>query len=114
MTKMVETFPGFAVLAGADPLLLPLLRAGGAGCITAASNLVSDDLAVIYRHQADPARAAEVAAAQERAVAMRNRISQFNQIASIKALLAERTGNPNWRMVRPPLVPLTEGERTKL
>ncbi|MFZ0099428.1 MAG: dihydrodipicolinate synthase family protein, partial [Gemmobacter sp.] len=34
MQAMVERFPGFAVLAGADPLLLPLLRMGGAGCIT--------------------------------------------------------------------------------
>jgi 4-hydroxy-tetrahydrodipicolinate synthase len=114
MKALVAAFPGFAVLAGADPLLLPLLRAGGAGCITAASNLVSDDLAVIYRHQADPAQASAVAAAQERAVGMRNRVSQFNQIASIKALLAERTGNPEWRMVRPPLLPLTESERAKL
>jgi 4-hydroxy-tetrahydrodipicolinate synthase len=45
---------------------------------------------------------------------MRNRVSQFAQIASIKALLAERTGNPDWRMVRPPLLPLTEDERSKL
>lgn len=114
MKALVNAFPGFAVLAGADPLLLPLLRAGGAGCITAASNLVSPDLAIIYRHHADPGRAGEVDAAHERAVAMRNRVSQFAQIASIKALLAEQTGNPDWRAVRPPLLPLTKDERAKL
>ena len=114
MKALVEAFPGFAVLAGADPLLLPLLQAGGAGCITAASNLVSADLAVIYRHHADPAHTEAVQAAHARAVAMRNRVSQFAQIASIKALLAERTGNPDWRMVRPPLLPLNEDERSKL
>ncbi|MFD0936383.1 dihydrodipicolinate synthase family protein, partial [Methylobacterium trifolii] len=35
LTAMVERFPGLAVLTGADPLVLPLLRAGGAGGITA-------------------------------------------------------------------------------
>lgn len=114
MKSLVRAFPGFAVLAGADPLLLPLLQAGGAGCITAASNLVAADLAVIYRHHADPAQADAVAAAHGRAVAMRNRVSQFAQIASIKALVAQRTGNPDWRLTRPPLLPLTEAELAKL
>ncbi len=77
MIAMVERFPGFSVLAGADPLMLPLLRKGGAGCITATSNLVAGDLAFIYRHHADPARAAEVDAAQARVVAARTRVSQF-------------------------------------
>ncbi len=67
MAAMIARFPGFAVLAGADPLLLPLLGMGGAGCITATSNLVADSLAMVFRHHgADPARKAEVAAAQAR------------------------------------------------
>ncbi len=114
MKALVQAFPGFAVLAGADPLLLPLLRAGGAGCITAASNLVSADLAIIYRNYANPAQEEAVQAAHGRAVAMRNRVSQFAQLASIKALLAEQTGNPDWATVRPPLLPLTADERSKL
>ena len=57
MTALVERFPGFSVLAGADPLMLPLLEGGGAGCITATSNLVARDLAFIFRNYADPARA---------------------------------------------------------
>ena len=64
MTALVERFPGFSVLAGADPLMLPLLRKGGAGCITATSNLVSSDLAFIYRNFADPARPRRCDAAQ--------------------------------------------------
>jgi 4-hydroxy-tetrahydrodipicolinate synthase len=114
MTALVERFPGFAVLAGADPLMLPLLRAGGAGCITATSNIVARDLAFIHRHHADAARAAEVEAAQARVVAARERVSRFAQIASLKALLAERTGNPAWRLPRPPLLPLTPEEAAAL
>lgn len=114
MQALVKRFPGFSVLAGADPLMLPLLRAGGAGCITAASNLAAADLAVVFRHYTDPAREAEVQAAHERAVAVRNRISQFAQIPSVKALLRRKTGIASWGAMRPPLLPLTESEVERL
>jgi 4-hydroxy-tetrahydrodipicolinate synthase len=114
MEALVEAFPGLAVLAGADPLMLPLLRKGGAGCITATSNLVAADLAFVFRHFADAARAAEVDAAQARIVAMRNRASRFAQMASLKALLAHRTGEAGWDRLRPPLLPLTPAERSAL
>ncbi len=114
MLAMVERFPGLAVLAGADPLMLPLLRQGGAGCITATSNLVASDLSLIYRHYADAAFAAEVEAAQARVVTARTQISQFAQIASIKTLIARRTGHAGWSNVRPPLLPLTADEAALL
>jgi 4-hydroxy-tetrahydrodipicolinate synthase len=114
MTAMVERFPGLAVLAGADPLMLPLLRKGGAGCITATSNLVAGDLALIYRYYIDPARAAEVEAAQARVVAARTRVSQFAQIASIKTLIARSTGHADWSNVRSPLLPLSAAEAAQL
>ena len=114
MVAMVERFPGFSVLAGADPLLLPLLRAGGAGCITATSNLVARDLAFIAAHFNDATKAEEVDAAQARVVATRNRASKFAQIASLKAMTAERTALPGWRRMRPPLLSLTEAELAAL
>ena len=114
MERLVDRFPGFAVLAGADPLLLPLMRKGGAGCITATSNLVAADLKFIYLHHADPAKAAEVEAAQARVVAKREQASRFAQMASLKALLARETGHPGWTRLRPPLLPLTAGESAQL
>jgi 4-hydroxy-tetrahydrodipicolinate synthase len=114
MQALVKRFPGFSVLAGADPLMLPLLKAGGAGCITAASNLAASDLAAVFRHYTDPTRESEVQAAHERAVAVRNRISQFAQIPSVKALLRQKTGNASWGAMRPPLLPLTSAEVERL
>ena len=103
MTAMVERFPGFAVLAGADPLLLPLLRKGGAGCITATSNLIARDLAYVYKHFRDSDDDATLAAAQARIVKARELVSRFPQMASLKALVAERTGHAGWQKLRPPL-----------
>jgi 4-hydroxy-tetrahydrodipicolinate synthase len=114
MVALVDEFPGFAVFAGADPLMLPLLRKGGAGCITATSNLVARDLSIIFRHHADPARAADVEAAQARVVTMRSRVSKFAQIASIKALIAGKTGHVSWRKLRPPLLALNDAEIDQL
>ncbi|MGY2046617.1 dihydrodipicolinate synthase family protein [Methylobacterium sp. JK268] len=114
MTAMVDRFPGFSVLAGADPLMLPLLKAGGAGAITATSNLVARELRFVFDHHADPARAGEVEAAQARVVEARERASRFPQMASLKALVAARTGDPGWQRLRPPLLPLTEAERAAL
>ena len=114
MEALVERFPGFSVLAGADPLMLPLLKKGGAGCITATSNLMARDLAFVYRHFADAGRATEVEAAQERVVAERNRTTGPTQIAAIKALTAARTGNDGWRRMRPPLVPLSAEQAAAL
>ncbi|MEP9375702.1 dihydrodipicolinate synthase family protein [Aquabacter sp. CN5-332] len=107
MEAMLERFPGLSVLIGADPLMLPLLAKGAAGCITATSNLVGGDLAFIFRHHADPARAAEVAAAQERVAKARNAASIHPQMASLKAVLAARPAGEGWSRLRPPLMPLS-------
>ncbi|MCB4805589.1 4-hydroxy-tetrahydrodipicolinate synthase [Methylobacterium brachiatum] len=111
---MIDRFPGFAVLTGADPLLLPLLPKGVAGCITATSNLCAADLAFVYRNYANPAQADAVAAAQARVVAERERTVGPRQMASIKALLAKATGEEGWLRLCPPLMALSEEERRAL
>lgn len=114
MAAMIDRFPGFSVLAGADPLLLPLMGIGGAGCITATSNLVADSLATVFRHHADPARAAEVAAAQARINAFRDLSNSYTQIPAIKAMVAFRHGLSLWARTRPPLVGLSAAELADL
>ena len=114
MTAMIARFPGFAVLAGADPLLLPLMGMGGAGCITATSNLVADSLATVFRHHADPARKADVEAAQARINAFRDLSNSYTQIPAIKAMVAYRHGLSLWTRTRPPLVGLTPAELADL
>jgi len=114
MLAMIERFPGFAVLTGADPLMLSLLGKGGAGAITATTNIAARDLAFVFRHFSDTGRAAEVDTAQARVVAARARVSRFAQMASLKALVVEKTGDEGWLRMRPPLTPLTQEERAAL
>jgi 4-hydroxy-tetrahydrodipicolinate synthase len=115
MRALVERFPGFSVLAGADPLLLPLLEAGGAGCITATSNLVARDLKTVFTHHADPAQKALVEQAQARIVAYRTLSNSLAaQIPTIKAMLAARHGAAGWADTRPPLMALTPEQRAAI
>lgn len=111
MKTMAARFDNFSVLAGADPLLLPLMQAGGAGCITATSNLLAADLRIVFDGWNDPARAAEVAAAQDRINDMRNLSNRYTQLPTIKTMLASRYGDDGWLRVRPPLVELSDAER---
>ncbi len=111
MTAMIDRFPGFSVFCGADPLLLPLMRRGGAGCITATSNLVARDLATVFRWANDPAHATEVETAQARIVAWRTLSNSYSQMPTIKTMIGLLHGDDGWGRVRPPLVALTEPER---
>lgn len=111
MCALAARFPGLGVLAGADPLMLPLLRAGGAGCITATSNLRADALRAVWDHWVDEARADDVAEAQARIDAWRSLSNRFVQLPTIKAMLARSREDLGWLNLMPPLVPLTEAER---
>lgn len=107
MTAMVERFPGFSVLGGADALLLSLLRKGGGGCITATSNIVARSLAYVCKHFRDSDDDPALKAAQARIVRARELVTRFPQMASLKALTASRTGHAGWQRLRPPLESLT-------
>ena len=114
MKTMVTRFPGFSVLAGADPLLLPLLQAGGAGCITATSNLRADALRVVWENWQDPDRADVVTAAQDRINAWRSLTNAYVQLPTVKAMVAKARGHDDWFNLRSPLVALSAEERKKV
>ena len=114
MHAISALFPGFSVLAGADPLLLPVLQGGGAGCITATSNLVARELRFVFDHWQDPARAAEVKAAQDTIVAWRNLTNSFVQLPTVKTMLARRRDDMGWLNIHPPFSPLSQAEAAQV
>lgn len=114
MMGLVTAFPQLSILAGADPYMLELLKLGGGGCITATANVVASELRAIYDHHADPGRQAEIEAAQQRVVAYRTASTKFPQIATIKAMVALRTGDDGWSRVRPPLIKLAAAQKAEL
>ena len=110
MEAFAKAFDNFSVLAGADPFMLPLLRAGGAGCITSSSNLIGKHLRVVFDNWFDASQNDKVDAAQARINAWRDLSNAYVQLPTIKAMLAKRRNHPGWTRVRPPLVELTPAE----
>ncbi|MHA1108824.1 MAG: dihydrodipicolinate synthase family protein [Alphaproteobacteria bacterium] len=98
MEAMCREFPGFRVLSGSDSFLLDLLRAGGAGAITACNNVTAALSAKIYAGWQDQ----DVGGLQKTLEATRAIISEFPLAAALKEIMARATGRGDWRLIRPP------------
>jgi 4-hydroxy-tetrahydrodipicolinate synthase len=101
---------GFDVFVGSEGFLLENLRAGGVGCITATGNVNAPAIDRLYRQW----RGAEADQLQEAVNAVRAAIEKGPTIPSLKAIVAEESGEAEWIHVRPPLVPLAEEGRAPL
>jgi 4-hydroxy-tetrahydrodipicolinate synthase len=101
---------GFEVYAGDDSLLLANLRAGGAGCITAASNVNCSAGARVYANwNTDAGEQAQLVL-----TATRKAVVSVPLIPGLKSLVARNTGDPGWTAIRPPHLPLTAAQEAKL
>ena len=109
---MLERFAprGFDVFSGSESFLLATLRAGGAGCISATANVNPAAIAALAAGWDGPdADARQAAVDRVRAVFQR-----FPMMAALKATIAHHGGDEAWARLRPPLVPLSTGERREL
>jgi 4-hydroxy-tetrahydrodipicolinate synthase len=113
MIRNARAFPGFAVFSGSDEFLLAVLRAGGAGCITAVGNIA----AFVAAEVQDAFRRNDGAAAeraQERLGRIRRIFADYPLTAALKEIMATHSGNDGWRRIRPPLCPLAPTEAAAL
>lgn len=111
---LLEAFPGFGTFAGSERYLLDTLRLGGAGCITAVGNLLAGPIcrvAQLWRAGADDG---ELEGAQLATTFLREKLKSFPLIPALHAAQAAYRGDPGFLPMRPPFVPLDEGERTRL
>lgn len=102
MRACATALDDFAVFSGSDEFLLPLLEAGGAGCITAVCNVASS-LAGEVHAAWKRGELAHARSRQERLNAVRAAISSYPLTAALKEIMADQTGVYAWRNLRPPL-----------
>ena len=111
MTGAARNFPGFHVLSGADDLMLAAMEAGGAGAITACSNICSASLGALH----DGFRAGQdVGQLNEQVTAVRRTIAKFPLQAALKQLMARHTGDERWLRLRPPLMQMSAEQAQEL
>lgn len=103
MEAMRKAFPGFDVFSGSEAVGLRLMRAGGAGIISANANVNGAAMVELVKRWREP----DAEALQEALTAFRVAMQDFPLIAALKALVARATGDQAWRITRPPLVDLT-------
>ncbi|MCC7428378.1 MAG: dihydrodipicolinate synthase family protein [Alphaproteobacteria bacterium] len=112
MKAMIDAFArdGFEVYSGSDEFVLDILKSGGAGCITAASNINSSVGAKVVQTWTTP----EAEGWQKILTATRKATTIFPPISCLKAIMAHHTGTPSWTNLRPPHTRLSAEQTQKL
>jgi len=101
---------GFSVFPGSETFLLAGMRNGGSGCISATANVNPAAIARLHGEWQN----ADADARQEALNRVRSTFAKYPMIPALKAAVAHYAGDPAWTTVRPPLVELDAGQRTKL
>lgn len=109
---MIERFPSLAIFPGAETYLLPALKAGGAGCITASANVNPAAIRAVF--DAYENGDLEADRMQEESTALRKALEARPMIPVMKAILADARDDDAWLRVRPPLLPLSPADRQAL
>jgi 4-hydroxy-tetrahydrodipicolinate synthase len=107
---LLERFPGFAVFPGSEVFLLEGLRKGAAGCITASGNVNVPGIRRLY----DNWRGPQAEALQAEITSLRTTLQAYPMIPALKAIVARYHNDPDWAMVRPPLVALDRAQTAAL
>jgi 4-hydroxy-tetrahydrodipicolinate synthase len=90
----------FDVFCGSEVFLLQTLRGGGAGCITATGNVNPAAIVDLYRSRQHPGAEEK----QAELTATRRIFEMMPMISSMKAAIAWKRNDAQWRNVRPPLM----------
>ena len=109
---LIERFPDIAIMPGAESYLLSALEAGASGCISASCNVNSRAIRKLY----DDFKAGKpgLPEQQEALSGVRKILQLRPMIPVMKHLLADALREPDWRYVRPPLLPLPDVEAAAL
>ena len=100
----------FRIFAGSEGFLLQTMQHGGAGCISATANINPAAIHDLYVNWQSPSAAAD----QQALLALRDCVQKFPMIPALKAIVAHQSNDPEWSLVRPPLVELENKQSEKL
>ena len=96
--------PGFKVFSGNEKFLNDILKAGGAGCITAVTNISGHIVSQLFSQFASK----ETENLQARINSLRAIVEKYPVIPAVKELVGFIRRDESWSRVRPPLVRLSK------
>ena len=97
----------FRIFCGSEAFLLQTMQGGGAGCISATANVNPAAIHELYTDW----RSENAGELQQGLDNIRDQVMAYPMIPALKSLVAHFTGQPEWAIVRPPLVEL-DAERS--
>jgi len=100
----------FDVFAGSEVFLLPNMRGGGAGCITATGNVNPSAINRVFENW----KGVDADTLQAGITATRMLFQRYPMIPALKAAIAHHSGDTGWSTVRPPLLELDAGQCQRL
>ena len=110
MEAICRGIPEFKLYSGTEKYFLRVLKAGGAGVISATTNLTGKLAAQVYAHR-DDAQGEEI---QDKLTEARLAFEGASFISSVKHLLSKKHQNKDWLNIRPPNENLSEGQAAEL
>ena len=108
MLKMIKYFKDFSVFSGSDSLALKVVKSGGAGAITAVSNISGKLLSFIINNWKEESSISNFTELQNLQAEIRSTVFHHQPISTLKAFLSTRDDNPEWNRLLPPLTTLQE------
>ncbi len=105
-----RSWDDFRVFAGSESFLLKNMQHGGAGCISATANVNPAAIDRLFSAwQSD-----EATALQQELDAVRDVVETYPMIPAVKAIVAAYSSDADWKIVRPPLIALSDEQRRRL
>ena len=111
MKQMIREIPGFKVYAGTERYLLDVLKAGGAGCISATANVTISLAARVYSLWK---KGEDTESLNAHMVKVRSAFEGLPFTGALKSWLADVQKNDSWLHVRPPNEKLDETSLSQL
>ncbi|MBN2424263.1 MAG: dihydrodipicolinate synthase family protein [Calditrichaceae bacterium] len=104
MRRLCGKQPGFKVFSGNEKFLKDILDAGGAGCITAVTNISGYIVSRLFLQSSFK----EAENLQVRINSLREIVEKYPVIPAVKELVGFIRRDESWNRVRPPLVRLSK------
>jgi len=103
MLKITKFFNEFSLFSGSDSLALKVCKRGGAGAITATSNISGKLLSFIVNNHKEELSIDNFQELQLLQVKIRETLLTHEPISALKALMSVKQDNQEWNRVNPPL-----------
>ena len=113
MIKVIKSFDNFSLFSGSDTLALKICQNGGAGAITATSNISGGLLSYIVKNYKNKKNIKNFDLIQNLQEKIRSLATTHEAISVIKAYLSLNENNKDWNRLLPPLKSILEPKKNK-